>query len=351
MPKFTSFTLFAAFLLISGKEAFAQRALDRIIGEIRQQIGKPNPQNLPGQAPTTAGQPAIPNQNPTVVQMAPQDDAGYLGLGVDDSHTVGDGVLVKDVIVGAPAQQAGVSAGDLITSINGQPVRQMEDVAQLLQGRKSGETIAVGLLRNGESIALAVLLGKKGVNAPLGKVIQGTPSVLVAPNAGGPKLGVKSRPLDDALRAHFNIPANVNGVLVIEKTAGSAAEKSGLPIGAVIISVNGQAVNSPDELGQQVRAAGTGATLAIQYWYQGSIAERQIPLGGGAAEPGATQSVLLRPTDGPRPADAESSDFIGPAPGAGSSPSALQRIQQLEAHVKELEERIKQLETRQEPRA
>lgn len=58
-----------------------------------------------------------------------------------------DGVLVTSVTDGSAASRAGLKAGDVITSINGDPIRSREDLARGLRDAKSQE-VTIGIVRD-----------------------------------------------------------------------------------------------------------------------------------------------------------------------------------------------------------
>jgi len=85
------------------------------------------------------------------------------------------GALIVDVTSGGPADKAGLHAsskqvvisgqqttvgGDVITAINGQPVKQFEDLASyLFDNTNVGDTVTVTILRNGQQQDVKVTLG------------------------------------------------------------------------------------------------------------------------------------------------------------------------------------------------
>jgi serine protease Do len=99
-----------------------------------------------------------------------EDLSGQLGsfFGAPD----GEGILVRSVNSGSPAEKAGVKAGDVITSLNGERLRSVGDLRQKLaaqhsekdQGAESKDkeskdkthTVKLGVLRNKSEISLNV---------------------------------------------------------------------------------------------------------------------------------------------------------------------------------------------------
>ena len=72
------------------------------------------------------------------------------------------GVLVNEVMRGGPSADAGLRRGDIIVSIDGEEVRNFEDVISYLVMQKSpGETVEIGVLRRGRSRTFDVELATR----------------------------------------------------------------------------------------------------------------------------------------------------------------------------------------------
>jgi C-terminal processing protease CtpA/Prc len=70
----------------------------------------------------------------------------------------GEGVLVREVNSGSPAEKAGVKSGDVITSLNGERVRSLGDLRENLAGKREEKTVKLGVLRNKSAVTLNVEL-------------------------------------------------------------------------------------------------------------------------------------------------------------------------------------------------
>src|SRR6266404_79169 len=81
-----------------------------------------------------------------------EDLAGQLGtyFGAPD----GEGILVRSVNSDSPAEKAGVKAGDVITSFNGDRIRSAAELREKLAGVEAGKTVRLGVLRNKSSVTL-----------------------------------------------------------------------------------------------------------------------------------------------------------------------------------------------------
>jgi putative serine protease PepD len=82
----------------------------------------------------------------------------YLGVRLEDT---GSGVGVYSVASGAPAEKAGIKAGDLILSINGQATASTSDLSQILITLKPGDVVKVVVQHaDGTKATLSVTLGQ-----------------------------------------------------------------------------------------------------------------------------------------------------------------------------------------------
>ena len=93
-----------------------------------------------------------------------EDIGGQLGsfFGAPDS----EGILVRSVNSGSAAEKAGLKAGDVITSFNGDRVRSLGDLRQKLASQNDAKTAKIGVLRNKGEISLTIELPER---APKGR--------------------------------------------------------------------------------------------------------------------------------------------------------------------------------------
>lgn len=85
-----------------------------------------------------------------------EDLSGQLGtyFGAPD----GEGVLVREVNSGSPAEKAGVKSGDVITSVDGKRVRSLGDLREQLADKHDAKSVKLGVLRNKSQMSLSVEL-------------------------------------------------------------------------------------------------------------------------------------------------------------------------------------------------
>jgi len=68
----------------------------------------------------------------------------------------GEGILVREVNAGSPAEKAGMKAGDVITKFNGERVKSLDELREKLRAKREQKTVSVGVIRKGAEVALNV---------------------------------------------------------------------------------------------------------------------------------------------------------------------------------------------------
>jgi S1-C subfamily serine protease len=96
---------------------------------------------------------------------------GYLGIlsqpvRLPDGQRLGPtqraGLLVVGVEEGSPAGRGGLIIGDILATLDGQPVEDTEDLLALLTGERVGREVSVEVIRGGELQTLQVTVGERG---------------------------------------------------------------------------------------------------------------------------------------------------------------------------------------------
>ncbi|MCX7702786.1 MAG: PDZ domain-containing protein [Planctomycetota bacterium] len=81
-------------------------------------------------------------------------------MGIASSPAAG-GLQIMQVVAGSPAEKAGLKAGDLVTSIDGQPVASQEQLVELLMMHKPGDVLELEVIRGAEKLRLKIELGTR----------------------------------------------------------------------------------------------------------------------------------------------------------------------------------------------
>ncbi len=88
-------------------------------------------------------------------------ELGFLGIKGESPTDGSVGALVSEVVAGSPADQAGLQVGDQIVSVAGEPIRAMEDLAAQIQLYRPGDSVVLGIMRDGVRVTADVTLGSK----------------------------------------------------------------------------------------------------------------------------------------------------------------------------------------------
>jgi serine protease Do len=113
--------------------------------------------------------PPMPNIEIPRFQMNSQNPMlGIVGesLGQEDQLAeffgVQDGVLVRSVKKGSPAEKAGIKAGDVITKVDDSKVTSSAEITRVLRGLKSKKSFGVTVVRNKKETPLTVTMESTG---------------------------------------------------------------------------------------------------------------------------------------------------------------------------------------------
>jgi serine protease DegQ len=95
---------------------------------------------------------------------------GYLGIGAQPVRLPEDiasqieqetGVHLMSVEPGGPAAKAGLALGDTLVSLEGAPIRHMDDVLAALSGDRIGTALVARYLRGGTLHDVRVTVGER----------------------------------------------------------------------------------------------------------------------------------------------------------------------------------------------
>jgi serine protease Do len=161
-----------------------------------------------------------------------------------------EGALVASVVPDGPAAAAGLKSGDVIRSVNGQPVIASGDLAAMIGEDAPGQRVELGIWRQGKPDTLTATLADADAHAT---------QVARSDDTGGKAhLGLALRPLAPAEQS----AAHVDGGLLVEQATGPAA-LAGVQPGDVVLAVNGTPVRSVSEVRDLVGKSGKAVALLV----------------------------------------------------------------------------------------
>jgi serine protease Do len=154
-----------------------------------------------------------------------------------------NGVLVQEITPGGPAEKAGLKAGDIISSIDGRPIKDGDDLVNEIASRRPGSSVRLGYLREGKQADATVTIGdREKVFAELGNQ-QVEPNSDEKGDVGEAKLGIVVREETPATVAKLHTP----GMVIQSVRSGSFADLQGLEPGLVITRINKQAAGTREQ--------------------------------------------------------------------------------------------------------
>lgn len=181
---------------------------------------------------------------------------GFIGIGLQDiSRSAADaldlpsteGVLVREVEPGTPAEKAGVKIGDVITGFNGKKVVNGQALMMMVAAEEPGQEITLEILREGKRLSKNLTLADRD---------------LFVSRPGGPPpqeekdeewLGLQVSTSTRDLAGQYNVKFKP-GVIVVQVDPGSAAEEGGLRVGDVIVKMDDREIEDSDDYRKAVTA-------------------------------------------------------------------------------------------------
>jgi serine protease Do len=159
---------------------------------------------------------------------------------------VNEGVFVQSVAPGGPAEKAGLRESDIITTVNGKPVRDGNHLVSIVSSTPVGTTVTLGVLRGGKKQDFPVVIGNLAQVFP-DRFGDPEDRESVKPEGTTVSFGMEIQNLTESRRQTLGL-REASGVLVTAVDPNSFAEDVGLRENMVITSINQQAVNSTDDV-------------------------------------------------------------------------------------------------------
>jgi len=162
-----------------------------------------------------------------------------------------DGAVVADVEEDSAAAKAGLKANDVILAFDGERVRSTAQLRRLVQETPPGRTVAVKISRAGAMQTLNVKLDAaedmREFQMPRVEIPEFRMPEMNFDFMRGPRLGIQADDLTKQLAENLGV-AQGSGVLVLEVSPDSPAEKAGIKAGDCITKVGDEKVESIPDL-------------------------------------------------------------------------------------------------------
>lgn len=160
-------------------------------------------------------------------------------VGADIAASLGlrrpEGVLIKDVYRGGPADRAGIRRGDVILEVGRHGVNDAEALRYRLATKRIGGSVPMRVWRKGRKRTVSF-----PVEAPPERPRRNTTEL----GGSHPLRGARIANLSPALADEIGMDVMRRGVVVLEVGRRSPARQLGFEPGDVLVEINGEKVNS-----------------------------------------------------------------------------------------------------------
>ena len=164
-----------------------------------------------------------------------------------------------------------MKAGDIITTVDGKPIKDGDALVTDIAARKPGSTVHLGYMRGTQTATATLTIADRAkLYAAQPASQNGENGPESAPNASEGKLGLTVEALPGALASK-----GIRGVLVTAVKPGSFADEAGVAAWLVITELNRQPVTSLDQFQSLVSALKPGQDVGFR------VVDSRNPTAGG----------------------------------------------------------------------
>jgi serine protease Do len=151
-------------------------------------------------------------------------------FGLESTH----GALVNEVIKDSPAAEAGLQRGDIILTFDGQGIKELNDLPQLVAATAVDKTVKVEIFRGDK---------KREVKVKIGRLEEGEAKFAAEDKEDGAVLGLTAADVTPELAARYSLDGK-EGVLVTRIDPEGPAAEANLRVGDLILEADGQEIGS-----------------------------------------------------------------------------------------------------------
>lgn len=187
-----------------------------------------------------------------------------------------DGALVAEPQANGPAAKAGIQSGDVITGVNGVPIKDARELARTIGGFAPGNSVKLSVVQKGQARTIDLTLGQLPNMVEAKADNDNEPS----PKTRGtevPRLGLTLAPSGTVAGA------GKDGVVVTEVDPKSAAAERGFKEGDVILEVAGKSVANAGDVREAISSARTDNKNSVLMRVRSGGSSRfvAVPIGRG----------------------------------------------------------------------
>ncbi|MDA3042935.1 MULTISPECIES: DegQ family serine endoprotease [unclassified Campylobacter] len=178
-------------------------------------------------------------------------ERGYIGVTISDMskeqkeiYNSKEGALISSVEEGLPADKAGIKRGDLIIKVDDKPVKNANELKNLVGSMNPGSKVEIEFERDGKNQKVTLKLDSmdKSSNAGSSNVDEGALE------------GLSLKNLDDEIRSKYALNKDLKGAIVTNVKADSKASEYGFRKGDIIIQIGQNDVENIDDFNKYIKA-------------------------------------------------------------------------------------------------
>ncbi len=196
------------------------------------------------------------------VAVVPRD--GYEDFGLSSRA----GALVATVTPNGPSAKAGLQPGDVIVQYNGRPVKDRDELVNMVVSTKPGTTVPIKIVRNKQEKTLNVTVEELDLEAEQQGSSRQTgrnPSNDQPQEESSGGFGLTLNNLTPSYARRLQMPSGQSGAVITDVDPNSSAAAQLRP-GDVILSVNGRTVSNAAEAKRELDAVQSGRIARILLW-------------------------------------------------------------------------------------
>lgn len=260
------------------------------------------------QGPRTVAAKLVGSDPPSDLAVLKIDEGGLSPLALADSDKVQVGDIVLAIgnplgigqtvtmgIISAKGRRTGLSNGSFEDFLQTDaPINRGNSGGALVDG--SGDLVGINsqiLSPSGGSIGIGFAIPSNMARDVLDQIVKNG-------KVSRGHLGIVVQPVTEDIAASLNLNSG-RGLIVSQVQAGSAAERSGLKRGDVILALNGNVVTNPNTFRNEIAGTPPGRTVTLRIWREGNEQELRPTLGEFTPEERASRPVeddSAQPGDG-----------------------------------------------------
>ncbi len=187
-----------------------------------------------------------------------------------------EGVLIVNVIPGSPAEKAGIKKFDIVTKFNKTSITSNRDLFNSVSATPVNEKVTGELYRNNKMIPFTVVIRERPRENTSKKT--STESKKISRKAPY-NLGFSLLKSNEEIPPNFNLPmSRSDRPVVLEVYPPSPAFNSGLMKGDIIFSVNGENVQTMDEVFKNLTPKNKNVIHVLRYDRPGRFNLKKIQI-------------------------------------------------------------------------